>query len=77
MPSSMKNNPRTTMLPNVHFSCLPARDKPAAHQCSRTTPEGIYAQGRRLQFGGRSRRKSSTVAYASLQSEVSSATLAP
>jgi hypothetical protein len=39
--------------------------------------EGIYAQGRRAQFGGRSRRNHSTVAYACLQSEVSSATLAP
>jgi hypothetical protein len=38
---------------------------------------GIYAQGRRAQFGGRSRRKPSSVAYACLQSEVSSATLAP
>ena len=39
--------------------------------------EGIYAQGRRAQFGGRSRRKGSTVAYACRQSEVASATLAP
>jgi SAM-dependent methyltransferase len=37
----------------------------------------IYAQGRRAQVGGRSRRNRSTVAYACLQSEVSSATLAP
>ena len=36
-----------------------------------------YAQGRRAQLGGRSRRNHSTVAYACLQSEVSSATLAP
>ena len=40
-------------------------------------PLGIYAHGRRAQFGGRSRRNRSTVAYACLQSEVSSATLAP
>jgi hypothetical protein len=46
-------------------------------ECSRTTPEGLYAQGRGAQFGGRSRRNRSTVAYACLQSEVSSATLAP
>ena len=46
-------------------------------ECSRMTPEGFYAQGRRAQFGGRSRRNHSTVAYACLQSEVSSATLAP
>jgi hypothetical protein len=37
----------------------------------------IYAQGRRAHVGGRSRRNHSTVAYAFLQSEVSSATLAP
>ena len=37
----------------------------------------LHAQGRRAQFGGRSRRNRSTVAYACLQSEVSSATLAP
>jgi len=36
-----------------------------------------YAQGRRAQHGGRSRLNRSTVAYACLQSEVSSATLAP
>src|SRR3954454_15876774 len=35
----------------------------------RMTHEVIYAQGRRAQFGGRSRRNSSTVAYACLQSE--------
>ena len=40
-------------------------------------PEGIYARGRRAQFGGRSRRNGSTVAHACLQSEVSSVTLAP
>ena len=39
------------------------------------TPEGIYAQGRRAQFGGRCRRNRSTVAYACPQSEVSSARL--
>jgi hypothetical protein len=44
---------------------------------SRMTPEGIYAQGRRAQFGGRSRRNRPTVAYACRQSEVSSVTLAP
>ena len=37
----------------------------------------LYAQGRRPHVGGRSRRNHSTVAYACLQSEVSSATLAP
>ena len=52
-----------------------ARDRPG--ECSRMTPEGIYAQGRRAQFGGRSRRNRPTVAYACRQSEVSSATLAP
>ena len=36
-----------------------------------------YAQGRRGQLGGRSRRNGSTVAYACRQSEVSAATLAP
>ena len=48
-------------------SCLPAL----------RAPGGDYAQGRRAQLGGRSRRNRSTVAYACLQSEVSSATLAP
>jgi hypothetical protein len=41
------------------------------------TPEGVYAQGRRAELGGRSRRNRSIVAYACLQSETSSATLAP
>lgn len=35
------------------------------------------AQGKRAQFGGRSRRNRSTVAYARRQSEVSSTTLPP
>ena len=71
-----------------HFcpDCGPGKDRPPRRgdtvdarlrECSRMTPEGIYAQGRRAQFGGRSRRNRSTVAYACLQSEVSSATLAP
>ena len=55
-----------------------------AHVDSGDVPPGngrgvrpAYAQGRRAQFGGRSRRNCSTPAYACLQSEVSSATLAP
>ena len=48
-----------------------------AWSSARMPPEAIYAQGRRDQFGGRSRRNRSTVAYACLQSDVSSATLAP
>jgi hypothetical protein len=31
-------------------------------QCSGMTPERIYAQGRRAQYGGRSRRNRSAVA---------------
>ena len=43
----------------------------------RIARDGIYAQGRRGQLGGRCRPKRSNAAFASLQSEVSSATLAP
>src|SRR6186997_2742218 len=50
--------------------------RPAGNRPIRGGGRG-YAQGRRAQVGGRSRRNHSTVAYACLQSEVSSATLAP
>ena len=39
--------------------------------------ESSYTQGRRTQYGGRSLRNRSTVAYACLQSEVAVSTLAP
>ena len=52
-----------------------SRERGSLGECSRMTPEGFYAQGRRAQFGGRSRRNRSTVGYACPQSEVSSARL--
>jgi hypothetical protein len=61
------------------LACLRANDRVTLRSVAlaRRAPEGTYAQGRRAQFGGRSRRNHSTVAYACLQSEVSSVTLAP
>ena len=41
------------------------------------TPQAIYAQGRRAQFGGRSRGNRSIVAYACLQSLMVGSRLGP